>query len=200
MYYRQKRLSRSKLEFSKTVRKSLPRRPLPVQDTTRRLVLVSRHHRLQLRDHTLITNAHSPQMSQSEVESSRVSFSPPRWRTPFHLEGITCITSKNTTDLRRDITTYQLTWPQLSAEPELETSSLLVNADQSPRLLDSTSSESRSKELKVTLERPLSCSELIDERTRQWSKRDVNAYWIVLVLARGHRLILIQLTKYSEEY
>merc|ERR1711935_611036 len=97
-------------------------------------------------------------------------------KNTLHLEEITCITSKNTTDSRRDITTYQLTCPHVSAEPELEILSPLVNADQSPRLSDSTLSESRSKELKVTLERPLSCSELIDERTRQASIRGVNAF------------------------
>ena len=137
LYFRPKKLSKSKLEFSKTTRKFLPKRLQLVQDTTRRLVSVSRHHRPQLKDTTLITNAHSPPIFQSEAESSRVSFFQPRWRTLLHLEEITCITSKNTTDSRRDITTYQLTWPQLSAEPELEISSLSVNADQSPRLLDS---------------------------------------------------------------
>ena len=72
------------------------------------------------------------------------------------------------------------------AEPESVISSPLVNADHSPRLSDSTSSESRSRELKVTLERPLSCSELTDEsRTRDiGQKGGVNASGAVLVLAR----------------
>merc|ERR1719453_1623280 len=38
------------------------------------------------------------------------------------------------------------------------------------KTVNSALSESRSKELKVTLERPLSCSELIDAGTRHWSK------------------------------
>ena len=129
---------------------------------------------------TLITNAHSPHQSQLEVESSSkyfiaigvicvfltdvdcyigVSSFPQRWETLLSWEEITCIISRSTTDSRRDITTYQLIAHQHTVEPRLETLSLSVNADQSQKLLDSMSAESRSKELKVTLERLLSCSE-----------------------------------------
>jgi len=59
--------------------------------------------------------------------------------------------------------TYQLISHQHSAEPELETLSPLDNADQSQKLLDSMLSESRSKELRVTLERLSACSELVDD-------------------------------------
>ena len=88
-----------------------------------------------------------------------VSFSQQRWLELWSSEEITCITSRNTTDLKRDITTCQHIFHQLSQEPEPVISSPLVNADQSPRPWDSMLSELRSKELKVTLERLLSCSE-----------------------------------------
>ena len=88
-----------------------------------------------------------------------VSSFPPRCQEPLFSEEITFITSRSTIDSRRDITTYQLTALHASEEPRPEMSSLLDNADLSQRLLDSTSSESRRRELKVTLERLSSCSE-----------------------------------------
>jgi len=147
-------------------------------------------------------------MFQSEAESSRVSFSPQRWEIPLLLEEITCITSKSTTDSRRDITTYQLTALQLSAEPESETSSPSDNADHSPRPLDSTSSESRSKELKVTLERLSSCSELnVNWTVNSEIEGYLGAEKVIDPTCRGSYsltpgvpLILIQLTKYYQEY
>jgi len=147
------------MEFSITLKKYLLRKVLQVQDTTRKSVLVSRPHKQQWKANTLTISAHSPQMLPSEAESLRVSSFPQRWLELWFLEEITCITSRNTTDLKRDITTCQHISPQLSAEPESVISSLSVNADQSPRPSDSMLSELRSKELKVTLERLLSCSE-----------------------------------------
>lgn len=97
--------------------------------------------------------------SQSEEESWRVSFSPPRCPELWSSEEITCITSRNITDSRRDITTYQLIWLQLSEEPELVILLPLASADQSQKPSDSTSLELRKRELRVMLERPLLCSE-----------------------------------------
>ena len=94
-----------------------------------------------------------------------VSSFPPRCQEPLFWEEITFITSRSTIDSRRDITTYQLTVLHASEEPRPEMSSLLDNADLSQRLLDSTSSESRRRELKVTSERPSACSESIESRT-----------------------------------
>merc|ERR1711990_535808 len=69
---RLKKLSKSKLVFSKTLRKPVPRRPRKDPESTKRSVLVSKPHRLPLTEFTLIKNAHSPAMFPSEVEFSRV--------------------------------------------------------------------------------------------------------------------------------
>jgi len=157
--YRPKKLSKSKLESSKTPRNPSPKRDPVDLDTTRRLVLVSKPHNLPSREFTSTRSAHSPPMSPSEEESSRVSSFPPRCQEPLFSEEITFITSRSITDSRRDITTYQLTALHVSEEPRPEMSSLLDNADLFPRLLDSTSLELRRRESKVTLERLSSCSE-----------------------------------------
>ena len=101
------------------------------------------------------------QVSTSSLSHNHLGVSsfPPRWAEPSFSEEITFITSRNTTDSRRDITTYQPICLQLSQESEVEILLPLDNADQSPKPSDSTWSESRRRELKVTLERPLSCSE-----------------------------------------
>merc|ERR1712070_1092128 len=154
-----KKLSKSRLVSSKTPRNPSPKREPLDLDTIRKLVLVSKPHNLPLREFTSTRSAHTPPMSPSEAESSRVSSFPPRCQEPLFSEEITFITSRNTIDSRRDITTYQLTALLATEEPRSEMSSLLDNADLSQRLLDSTSSESRRRELKVTLERLSSCSE-----------------------------------------
>merc|ERR1711934_127741 len=130
--------SKSSLEYSKTPRKSFKRRAPPVQDTTRKSVSVLRPHKAQWKATTSTISAHSPPTSASEAESLRVSFFQPRWPELWSSEEITCITSRNTTDLKRDITTCQHISPQLSQEPEPETSSPSGNADHFPRLSDST--------------------------------------------------------------
>ena len=67
-----------------------------------------------------------------------VSSFPIKCQEPLSLEEIISITSRSTIDSRRDITTYQLTALHASEEPRPEMLLLLDNADQSPRLLDST--------------------------------------------------------------
>merc|ERR1712160_135545 len=107
----------------------------------------------------LTRSAHSPPRSPSEEESSRVLSSQTRCPEPSFSEEITFISSRRITDARRDITTYQPIFHQLSQESESVMLSPLDNADQSPRPSDSTPSESRKRELLVTLERPSACSE-----------------------------------------
>jgi len=78
LYYRIKKLSKSKSVFSETPRKYSQRRVPPVQDSIRKSVLVSRLLKPPLKEHTLTTNAHSPPILQLEEESSRVLFFPQR--------------------------------------------------------------------------------------------------------------------------
>ena len=90
-----------------------------------------------------------------------VWYSPTRCTELLFWEETTCITSKSTTDLRRDITTYQLIFLLFITEPGSEMSLLLVSADQFQRLSDSTSLELRRSALKVMWGKLSSCSETI---------------------------------------
>lgn len=82
-----------------------------------------------------------------------------KWQEQWFWEEIICITLRNITDLKRDITIYQLTFLQPFPEQESETSWQLDNAKSSQRQFYSMSSELRKKELKETLEKLSACSE-----------------------------------------
>ena len=187
LWFRPKKLSKSKLECSKTPRNLSARKPLPSQDTIRKLDLVSkktlpyltpllsrfqnptiRHWGSLRRQEVPIHLICFHQRKNLQVSVFKEEFNiliigvssfPIKCQEPLSLEEIISITSRSTIDSRRDITTYQLTAPHASEEPRPEMLLLLDNADQSPRLLDSTWSELRRRKSRVTLERHSSCSE-----------------------------------------
>ena len=128
-----KELSRNKRTYSSTARSSLPRKPLPASGTSRTSDWDSKPPRKPSNLNTSTKNAPSPAVFPSEDRSSRVSSSPPRCKGPSS-SGVTISTmSPNTTDMKRDIETSQCTAPQPS-QSRKEISSLLVNADPSPKL------------------------------------------------------------------
>ena len=139
---------------------------------------VSRLPRLPSQHHTLITNALSPLMFLFVDVFSKVSYFPIRWLVLWSFAEIIFITLRSTTDLRNVITISRLTCHQLSHVLVLEILSLSANADLSQRLFVSMWFVLKRKELRVTLERPSSCSEnereIIRDRWRSpltWSER-----------------------------
>jgi hypothetical protein len=120
---------------------------------------VSRLPRPPSQHHTLITNAPSLLMFLFVDVFSKVSYFPIRCLVLWSFAEIIFITLRSTTDLRNVIITSQHTCPQHLHVLVLEILSLLANADLSQRLFVLTWSVLKRKELRVTSERLLSCSE-----------------------------------------
>jgi hypothetical protein len=120
---------------------------------------VSRLLRLPSQHHTLITNALSLLMFLFVDVFSKVSFFQIRCLVLWSFVEIIFTTLRSTTDSRNVITISQLTCHQLSHVLVLEILSLSANADLSQRLFVSMWFVLKRKELRVTLERPSSCSE-----------------------------------------
>merc|ERR1711939_433708 len=109
------------------------------EDGTKMSAWASEHQRPPLRVLTSTRNALSPVWSPSEAVSSPAPSSLPRCTEPRSSAENTFTSSPNMPDTRRDIKTSLLTSLLLSVSKKV-TKSLLVNADLSARLSDSTSS------------------------------------------------------------
>ena len=127
-----------------------------------------------------------------------MSFFQTKWQEQLFWEEIICTTLRNITDLKRDITIYQLIFLQLFQEQKSEISSLLDNAKSSQRQFYSMSSELRKKESKETLEKLSACSEpLTSISTKKECFFDQNIYFMTTKsLSKGQ----FSMIKYSIEF
>jgi len=142
--FKHKELSKSKAQFSSTPNVCFQKRPQREWDTIKILVWDLRLQKKPAKAHILIKNAHSPETYLLEEKSWKVSLCPQRWQELSSSEEITCTTSRNITDSRKDTETFQFTAPQLFQQKKV-ISLLLDNADLCQRLWDSTSCKCTNK-------------------------------------------------------